>query len=83
MLLVAVLVVLFIGAWLRALRAQLRRQRVRAQEWAGAGHRPELWTSAARCVSCGRSAGVLDADGDVLWYVCLACGHRTRRTTRG
>jgi hypothetical protein len=83
MVLVAVLVTLLIGAWLRALRAQLRRQRARATEWPGSGHRPDLWTSAARCLSCGRHGAVLEADGDVLWHVCLHCGRRTRRTTRG
>jgi hypothetical protein len=83
MLLAAVLVALLIGAWLRALRAQLQRQRARANDWVGSGRRPELWTSVARCTACGRQGGVVDQDGDVLWYVCLHCGRRTRRTTRG
>jgi hypothetical protein len=83
MLLIAAAVALLIGAWLRALRAQLRRQRARAAEWSGAGRRPDLWTSAARCASCGRRGGVLDEDGDDLWFVCLQCGARTRRRTRG
>lgn len=83
MLLAVVLVALLIGAWLRALRAQLQRQRARATDWAGSGRRPELWTSVARCTACGRHGGVVDQDGDVLWYVCLHCGRRTRRTTRG
>lgn len=81
--LVAVIVVLLVGAWLRALRAQLRRERSRATEWSGSGRRPSLWTSAARCASCGRDGAVLDHDGDVLWHVCLHCGRRTRRAARG
>lgn len=83
MVLVGVLAAALIAAWVGALRAHLHRQRARASEWEGTGERPELWTSAARCANCGARGGLLDTDGDALWFECLACGHRARRRTRG
>jgi hypothetical protein len=81
--LVSVVCIVLIGAWILALRAHLRRQASRAAEWDGAGDRPDLWTSGARCVSCGAGGGVLEEHGGDLWFVCLRCGHRLRRHTRG
>lgn len=83
MVLAGILAVALIGAWLRALWAHLRRQRARASDWEGTQTRPDLWTSAARCPQCGGHGGLLDTDGDALWFVCLHCGHRSRRRTRG
>ena len=77
--LVGIACVVLIGAWLVALRAHLRRQR---SDWAGAQERPELWTSSARCLSCG-GGGVIEEDGETLWFVCLTCGLRRIRQTRG
>lgn len=71
-----------VGAWVAALRAHLRRQR-RSADWTGAQQRPDLWTSSARCRGCGARGGVLEEhDGD-LWHVCLRCGERSPRRTRG
>jgi hypothetical protein len=80
--LVGIASAVLIGAWLVALRAHLRRQRSRAAEWDGAQERPDLWTSTARCLSCG-GGGVIEEDGDALWFVCLTCGRRHARQTRG
>jgi hypothetical protein len=80
--LVCIASAVMIGAWLLALRAHLRRQRRRATEWDGAQQRPDLWTSSARCLSCG-GAGVIEERGGQAWFVCLACGQRRARQTRG
>jgi hypothetical protein len=81
--LVSVVGVVLIGAWILALRAQLRRQASRAAEWEGAGDRPDLWTSSARCLTCGASGGVIEERDGALWFVCLRCGQRQMRRTRG
>lgn len=81
--LVIVVAAALIGAWLGALRAQLRRHRARSAEWADAHQRPELWTSAARCTSCDARGGVLDEQDGMLWFVCLRCGQQSRRRSRG
>lgn len=81
--LVGVAVVLLVSAWLLALRAHLRRQRDHATDWQDAQQRPDLWTSSARCVSCGAGGGVLERDDDRLWFVCMRCGHRQARSTPG
>jgi predicted RNA-binding Zn-ribbon protein involved in translation (DUF1610 family) len=75
--------IVLIGAWLLALRAQLRRQASRAAEWEGATNRPDLWTSTARCLSCGAGGGVIEEHDGALWFVCLRCGQREIRRTRG
>ena len=79
---VGVAAVLLIGAWLMALRAHLRRQRARDAEWRGVDRRPGLWTSGARCLSCG-GGGVLEMHDDELWFVCMQCGRRQPRRSRG
>ena len=81
--LVTVAVLVLIGAWLLALRAHLRRQRLREGEWEGGRRRLDLWTSSARCLSCGAGGGVLERHDDALWFVCLRCGHRQPRRSRG
>jgi hypothetical protein len=83
MLLAGIVAALLIGAWLRALRAELRRRRARASEWDAGGGRPDLWTSQARCPSCGGRGGLMETEGDAQWFVCLRCGGRTPRRTRG
>jgi hypothetical protein len=80
--LVGIASAVMIGAWLLALRAHLRRQRLRAAEWDGAQQRPDLWTSSARCLSCGGS-GVIEERGGQVSFVCLTCGQRRDRQTRG
>lgn len=75
--------VLLIGAWLLALRAQLRRGDAAGDEWRGAQDRPRLWTSGARCRRCGAAGGVVeDRDGGVS-FSCLQCGWQQQRRTRG
>lgn len=81
--LVSVAGLVLIGAWMLALRAHLRRQASRAAEWDGAAERPDLWTSSARCLSCGAGGGVIEDHDNVLWHVCLRCGERKMRQTRG
>lgn len=81
--LVTVVGVLLIGAWVLALRAHLRRQRVRDAEWRETQQRLDLWTSSARCLSCGAGGGVLERHDDQLWFVCMRCGHRQPRRSPG
>ena len=81
--LVSLMFLVLIGAWILALRAHLRRQASRAAEWEGAGQRPALWTSSARCLSCGAGGGVLEDHDDGAVFVCLRCGRRQIRQTRG
>ena len=80
----AALLVVLLALWLSATRRHARRRRDTQREWDTAQHRPELWTSAARCPECERSGGLLevDDDGDV-WFVCLSCQHRYRRSSLG
>jgi hypothetical protein len=70
-----------VALWLATNQRLVRGRSGRAGEWEGAD-RPELWTSAARCVRCRRGGGLLERDGETLWFTCLACGHRQRRTTK-
>jgi hypothetical protein len=72
-----------VGAWLLALRAQLRRSRAVAAEWSDTADRPHLWTSQARCLSCGAAGGVVDDSGGRVSYLCLRCGDHRTRDTRG
>ena len=81
--LVSVVGIVLIGAWILALRAHLRRRASRAAEWEGAGQRPALWTSSARCLSCGAGGGVVEEHDGGLWFVCLRCGRRQVRHTHG
>ena len=81
--LAVVAVVVLVGAWLLALRAHLRRQGGRDAEWREAQQRLDLWTSSARCLSCGAGGGVLERDDEALWFVCMRCGHRQPRRTPG
>ena len=81
--LVSVAGAVLIGAWILALRAHLRRRTSRAAEWEGAGQRPALWTSGARCLSCDAGGGVIEEHDDGLWFICLRCGRRQIRRTRG
>lgn len=83
--LVGVAVVVLLGAWLLALRAHLRRRGRRPAEWddGGARRRLDLWTSSARCLSCGAGGGVIERHDDELWFVCMRCGHHQARRTRG
>jgi hypothetical protein len=69
--------------WWSATRRHLRRREPQSADWVGAEDRPELWTSAARCPSCGAGGGLLDDRDDEVWFTCLACGQRHRREHRG
>jgi hypothetical protein len=75
--------VLLLLLWLGANRRHVARRGAAAREWDDErGTRPDLWTSSARCPSCGRSGGVLSDDGDEVWFTCLACSQRHRRRHR-
>ena len=72
-----------LGLWVTANRRHVRRRRVRGADWDRASGHPDLWTSAARCPFCRSGGGLLEMDGDELWFECLACGRRHHRETRG
>lgn len=72
-----------LGLWVTATRRHVRRRRIRSADWEEASARPDLWTSAARCPRCGAGAGLLELEGDQLWYECLSCRKRHVRQTRG
>lgn len=74
--------IVLIGAWILALRAQIRRSDSAGREWRGE-HRPHLWTSQARCLQCGQGGGVIDEHDGELSFTCLRCGHHRTRRTRG
>lgn len=74
---------LLLGAWVLATRRHLRRRNEQGSDWAGAGDKPDLWTSGARCRRCGRDGGLLEMHGDQLEFVCLSCGDRHPRANRG
>ena len=80
-LLVVLGAVLLLGIWLAA-TSRHHRSRT-GSEWADGGERPDLWTSAARCVRCGADGGVLELQGDDVRFVCLRCGAHQQRETRG
>lgn len=73
------------GLWVVHARRDLQRRRARASEWDTDGDLDAggLWTSGARCLRCAAGGAVLTREGDVLWHVCLRCGHRHRREHRG
>jgi hypothetical protein len=75
--------VLLLVLWWGATRRHLRRREPQMADWAGVEIRPELWTSSARCLTCGATGGVLDELDGELWFTCLACGQRHRREQRG
>lgn len=84
MVIVAVVAItVLIGAWVLALRAQLRRRRGSGADWSGTDGRPHLWTSQARCLSCGSGDGLVDDSGGQVSFLCLRCGGRRVRGTRG
>jgi hypothetical protein len=72
-----------LALWIAANRRHLRRRSGASPEWSDAQERPDLWTSAARCPSCGRSGGVLsigeEPGAEGLWFTCLHCRQRHRR----
>lgn len=81
---VAVVAVLGLGGlWAAATRRHRLRRASSDADWQGAEARPGVWTSQARCLRCGAGGGVLEADGDELWFTCLTCGDRHRRQERG
>jgi hypothetical protein len=80
--LVALLLVLG-GLWIAGNARYRRRRRAEGADWEQAADRPDLWTSGARCPSCRSSGGLLELDGDQLWFECLSCGRRHPRQSRG
>lgn len=72
-----------VAAWAAANGRHVRRREGRGAEWDGADARADLWTSAARCPACGSRGGVLEVSGIGLEFVCLACGQRHNRDTKG
>lgn len=68
-----------LGMWWGASRRHAVRRESHSGEWEGSQDRPELWTSSARCPSCGASGGVLDMSDGELWFTCMRCRQRHRR----
>lgn len=75
--------VALVVAWGFANGRHLRRREGRSADWDGADARADLWTSSARCPACGSRGGLLKVSGGGLEFVCLACGDRHARQTRG
>lgn len=73
---------LLFALWWSATRRHMRRREQHRREWENSEVRPELWTSAARCPHCERRGGLLEVDGDDLWFECLSCQRRHRRESR-
>lgn len=74
---------LLVAAWGSATRSHAARRDHARREWESGTTRPQLWTSAARCAACGEPGVLLEAEGDDLFHVCLSCGERRTRRTRG
>lgn len=72
-----------VAAWGYANGRHLRRREGRSADWDDAEARADLWTSAARCPACGNRGGLLQVTGGGLEFVCLACGDRHGRQSRG
>lgn len=68
--------------WIAATRRHRRRREAALSEWDDSEAHGGLWTSGARCPSCGRRGGLLQRDGDHVEFVCLGCGHRHLRRER-
>jgi hypothetical protein len=81
--LIAGAAVALLALWVSANRRHVARRTEQTRDWGGAGDRPDLWTSAARCPNCAESGGRLSMMGDELWFTCLACGQRHRREHKG
>jgi hypothetical protein len=72
-----------LALWIGATRRHLARRDGASGEWEGAEARPDLWTSSARCPSCGARGGLLSGSDGELWFSCLACNQRHRREHKG
>lgn len=75
--------VVLLGLWFGATTRHLRRRRAQGADWAVAERKPDLWTSAARCPGCGARGGLLELRGELVEFVCLTCGVRHQRESRG
>ena len=69
--------------WARSNERHLARREPQAADWDGPDDGLNLWTSQARCVHCGASGGLLEKEGDQLYFACLTCGQRHQRESRG
>ena len=70
-------------SWILSSRQHLARRAAQTADWDTGEEQLDLWTSAARCVHCGASGGLLEKEGDRLFFACLACGRRHERENRG
>ena len=77
-----VIAVALIVAWVRATSRHVDRRAARSADWEGAGDKPELWTTSARCPHCGVPGGLLQLRGEQLELVCLSCQRTSPRETR-
>jgi hypothetical protein len=82
-LLVGLIGLVLVVVWLAANRRHVQRREQRSAEWDDDSGRVDLWTSSARCPRCDQRGGLLERSGDLLEYVCLACGDRHARQERG
>ncbi len=74
--------VALILAWVRSTSRHVDRRAARSADWKGAGDKPELWASSARCPHCGVPGGLLQLRGEQLELVCLSCQRTSPRETR-
>lgn len=75
--------VVLVTLWAVTNRRHLARREPQSADWDATDDELDLWTSAARCVHCGTSGGLLEKDGDRLFFACLSCGRRHERDSRG
>lgn len=80
--LLAVGTVVLACLWCGANRRHNARRAGVADEWSGGDGGTRLWTTAARCLTCAHSGGLVEVVGDGLRFTCMACGERHHRTDR-
>lgn len=72
-----------LGLWVSHLRRDLLRRQDRHRDWIDGGGGMGIWTSEARCPECTAAGAVLAREHGDLWHICMACGHRHRRSHKG
>ena len=80
---IAVASVALLVWWARSNQRHLDRRAPQSADWEAVDEELNLWTSQARCVHCGAAGGLLEKEGDRLFFACLGCGQRHERENRG